>query len=101
MSSRDDLLALLRAAVAGRSGAARAALDPLVRYDERHGGDLVRTLASYLAHGGNASRCAQDLYLHRSGLLYRLGRIEDLLGVDLDEYDDRVALEVALRALDA
>lgn len=96
---RDHLQSLLDGSLAGRAEEAADALSPLLEYDRRHGGDLMRTLASYLEHGCNATRCAQTLYLHRSGLLYRLGRIEDLLNVRLDRFDDRVALEVAVLAL--
>lgn len=71
-------------------------LEPLLTYDSLHGGDLVHTLHVYLALGCNASRAAEALYLHRSGLLYRLGRIEELLGVRLDEFGSRVALELAV-----
>lgn len=100
MNSADGLRRLLREALDGQAETAREALAPLLDYDIRHGGDLVRTLSVYLEHGCNATRCAESLYLHRSGLLYRLGRIEDLLGVRLDSYDIRVALEIATMALE-
>ena len=75
---------------------AKDALAPLHAYDARHNGDLVRTLSVYLTHGCNASRAAEELYLHRSGLLYRLARIEALLGVSLASFRDRLALELAI-----
>jgi len=79
---------------------AAVALEPLIAYDRNHSGDLVRTLHIYLALGCNASRAAEALYLHRSGLLYRLGRIEDLLGVDLTSFRERVALEIAVLGIE-
>lgn len=78
---------------------ARDLLDPLLRYDETHNGDLVRTLREYLRDGCNASRTAEHLYLHRSGLLYRIRRIEDLLSARLDDFETRVALELAVLCL--
>lgn len=99
MRAQAGLRRLIRRATEGLGDEARAVLAPLYRYDESHGGDLVRTLSSYLEHGCNASRCAESLYLHRSGLLYRLGRIQDLLGIDLDSFENRVALEIALVAV--
>jgi purine catabolism regulator len=72
------------------------ALSPLEEYDREHGGDLRRTLATYLACGCNASRTAGELYLHRSGLLYRLRRIETLLGLNLDKFEVRTALSIAI-----
>jgi DNA-binding PucR family transcriptional regulator len=88
----------LRHAIESSQPFSEAALAPLIEYDRVHGGDLVRTLGIYLSSGGNASRSAEQLYLHRSGLLYRLRRIEELLGTRLDIFEDRVALELAILA---
>jgi DNA-binding PucR family transcriptional regulator len=95
-----ELDRLLANAVAAAASGAAAALEPLIAYDRNHAGDLVRTLRVYLALGCNASRTAEALYLHRSGLLYRLGRIEDLLGVDLSSFRERVALEIAVLGIE-
>lgn len=69
---------------------------PLTAYDYRHGGDLSHTLSTFMSEGYNTSRAAKRLHLHRSGLLYRLARIQELLELDLDVYEVRVALELAL-----
>lgn len=90
--------ALRRAAIDGGARYADAVLAPLHAYDTAHGGDLVRTLTVYLIMGGNVSKAAEDLFLHRSGMLYRLRRIEALCGVRLDNFEDRVTLEVAILA---
>lgn len=74
-------------------------LEPLTRYDQVHGGDLVHTLQCYFEFGGNASRTAEALFLHRNGLLYRLNRVEELLGVSLSDRDVAVALELSVRAV--
>lgn len=74
----------------------RDLLTPLVRYDSEHGGDLVKTLAHYVQQGGNATRAANSLFLHRNSLRYRLARIYALLGMDPDAPDARLALGIAL-----
>jgi purine catabolism regulator len=74
----------------------RELLGPLQRYDREHHGDLVKTLNAYLRHGGNATRTANALYLHRNSLRYRLARIQALTGLDPDDPDMRLALQVAL-----
>jgi DNA-binding PucR family transcriptional regulator len=99
MAKSNPLHDALRLAIESSQSFAEAALAPLIEYDRVHGGDLVRTLGVYLASGSNASRSAEQLYLHRSGLLYRLRRIEDLLGTRLDVFEDRVALEIVILAL--
>jgi DNA-binding PucR family transcriptional regulator len=79
-----------------RAGYYRGLLEPLRRYDAEHHGDLVSTLAAYLRHGGNATRTADALYLHRNSLRYRLARIQALTGLDPDDPDARLALQVAI-----
>jgi purine catabolism regulator len=74
----------------------RALLEPLSRYDREHHGDLVKSLESYLRHGGNSTRAAEALFLHRNSLRYRLARIRALTGLDVDDADERLALQVAL-----
>lgn len=75
-------------------------LRPLIDYDSEHCGDLVRTLRTYFICNQNASRTAETLYLHRNGLLYRLNRVEEILGSDLSCRETSLALEIAIRALD-
>jgi purine catabolism regulator len=61
------------------------------------GGVLMQTLAAYLATNGSPTDAAERLHLHRNTVLYRLGRIEDLLGVDLRDAEVRLALHLALK----
>lgn len=74
----------------------RGLLRPLQRYDNEHHGDLLATLAAYLRHGGNSTRTADALYLHRNSLRYRLARIQALTGMDPDDPDARLALQVGI-----
>jgi DNA-binding PucR family transcriptional regulator len=71
-------------------------LAPLVRYDREHHGDLVKTLDTYLRHGGNSTRTANALYIHRNSLRYRLARIQALTALDHDDPDTRLALQIGL-----
>jgi hypothetical protein len=73
-------------------------LGPLLAYDTRRKTDLVRTLAQYLDCGGNYDQTAQALVIHRSTLRYRLRRIRDLAGLDLNDVDSRLNLHLATRA---
>jgi DNA-binding PucR family transcriptional regulator len=80
----------------GKAEYYRELLKPLQRYDREHHGDLVKTLNAYLRHGGNSTHTATALYLHRNSLRYRLARIQALTGLDPDDPDTRLALQVAL-----
>jgi purine catabolism regulator len=72
-------------------------LTPLIRADAHHEDALLTTLAAYFAANGNLTGAARDLDLHRNTLMYRLRRIEELLGASLDDADLRLALHLALK----
>jgi sugar diacid utilization regulator len=69
----------------------------LLEYDTRHHSGLVVTLAQYLDSGGNIDRAAGELSVHRSTLKYRLKRIRELLGRDLNDGPTRLDLHLAAR----
>jgi sugar diacid utilization regulator len=72
-------------------------LGPLLSYDRKKNADLVMTLSHYLDCGGNYDAAAESLTIHRSTLRYRLGRIRDISGRDLQDVDDRLNLHLATR----
>jgi hypothetical protein len=69
------------------------ALMRLLREDQT----LASTLCAFLDEAGDVKRTAARLSLHRSGLYYRLSRIEQLTGLKLDRGDDRLTAHLALR----
>jgi DNA-binding PucR family transcriptional regulator len=74
-------------------------LGTLIDYDAAHSGDMVQTLGEYCESGGNYDRTAHELGIHRSTLRYRLRRIRELSGRDLNDVDARFNLHVATRAV--
>ncbi|MFF1782943.1 PucR family transcriptional regulator [Streptomyces virginiae] len=71
--------------------AARTLLAPTNR-------ELARTAEVFLDCAGQAGRAAAALGIHRQTLYYRLARVEQLTGLDLDEGEDRLLLHMALKA---
>jgi len=69
---------------------------PAARLRARADADLIRTALVWLDQGGNAARTAAALSVHRQTLYYRLERIEQLAGVDLDAGEARLGLHVGL-----
>ena len=55
------------------------------------------TVRAYLDCGANAQQTAALLHIHRTTLYWRLGRVADLLAVDLSRGDDRLKLHLALK----
>jgi purine catabolism regulator len=73
-------------------------LGPLVEYDRRTGENYLETLEAFFACHGNLSETAQRLGYHRNSLMYRIRRIQEIGGVDLDDPETRLSLQVALKA---
>ncbi len=67
-------------------------LDPLLEYDRENNASLVATLRGYLMCNGNITRTAQDIFVHRNTLLYRLNQIRDLTGWELEDARTRMNL---------
>lgn len=72
------------------------ALKPILEYDQKRGAGLLHTLEVYLEHGGSLKQTAARCHLHINGLKYRLRRIAELGGVDLENPRTRLSLQVAL-----
>ncbi len=54
-------------------------------YDIVHGTNNTEVLRRYLQNGGNASKTAKELGMHRNTLTYRLDRIQEITGCDLSD----------------
>ncbi len=76
----------------------RDVLGPLEVSDMSRRSEFVRTLDAFLRAGGNHMRAARDLNVHRNTLIYRLERIQELLGdADLEDPEMRLNLQLALK----
>jgi purine catabolism regulator len=69
-------------------------LGRLAEYES--GEELLRTLQAYFDHNGNLTQTADALYIHRNSLIYRMDRIADITGLDLDNPETRLAIQLAL-----
>ncbi len=59
---------------------------------------LAETLLSWLRHRGERQRIADELHVHPQTVAYRVGQLRDLFGETLNDPDQRLAIELALRA---
>jgi purine catabolism regulator len=76
----------------------RDVLGPLENSDAARRSEFVRTLDAFLRAGGNHMRAARDLNVHRNTLIYRLERIQELLGgANLEDPENRLNLQLALK----
>lgn len=84
----------------GRDLVARIAerrLDPLDSLTPGSRARMEETALAYLRHRGNAVAMAASLHLHPQTVRYRLQRLRELLGDQLEDPDARFELELALR----
>ena len=60
------------------------------------GQELLQTLEVYFANNGSLTQAADALYIHRNTLIYRLDRVAEIGGFNLDNPETRLAVELAL-----
>jgi len=75
-------------------------LGPLLQRDAATGSRLVQALRHYCEHGGNKSAAAAAAHTSRTAYYQQLARIEQVLGVRLEDPESMLSLYVALLALD-
>jgi hypothetical protein len=95
----DNLAALLlyeSRDLAGRIAARRLA--PLVELTPKARARMRETALAHLRHDGNAVAMAAEMHVHPQTARYRIARLRELLGDQLDEPDARFELQLALRA---
>ena len=73
-------------------------LGKLQEYDEQNSSDLVKSLSCFLEANGHWGDAAEKLYVHRHTLRYRMKRVEEITGRDLDQSQDRMEFWLALKA---
>ncbi|QMS77107.1 sugar diacid recognition domain-containing protein [Aeromonas veronii] len=72
----------------------RTPLQKLAREDGK--GALQKTLRHYFLQDCDLHRCAEALFIHPNTLRYRLGRIEQITGLNFNKLDDKFLLYLGL-----
>lgn len=70
-------------------------LGKLLQADELNDGKLSETLENYLNCSCNAKKTAEEMFLHRNTLNYRLKKIREILDCDLEKLDTCLELKLA------
>ncbi|WP_409464994.1 PucR family transcriptional regulator [Amycolatopsis sp. GA6-003] len=93
------LIAELTDLAAEHPGLLGGSLDVLRRDPSPRGAEYLNTLRCWFDAGGDATRAAAALRIHRNTFRYRLQRIEELCAVDLDDPVQRFTIELQTRLL--
>jgi sugar diacid utilization regulator len=72
----------------------------LRRTDEERHSNNFEVLRSYLYNERRAAEAATALHMHRNNVVYRIDRIERMLGIDLEDWQTRKNLLIAFFAMD-
>ncbi|MCR5143915.1 MAG: helix-turn-helix domain-containing protein [Lachnospiraceae bacterium] len=70
-------------------------LKPILDYDREHNSDLLATLRSYLYNDGSIKAVADEMYIHKNTIVYRMNKIKELIGNDLSDGQERLAYYLA------
>ena len=68
--------------------------------DRKKGSDLYQTLKCYLNNQCNATKTSDQLFIHRTTLIYRIKTISELTGINLENPDTYLHLLLSCRILE-
>nr|WP_295971373.1 helix-turn-helix domain-containing protein [uncultured Bacillus sp.] len=69
----------------------------LLEHDNENDADLLETLQVYLAENGNLKSAADKLFIHINTLRNRIKKIETILHIDLQNFEDLLHLIISLK----
>ena len=72
----------------------------LLDHDQKKGTQYFTTLRTFLRSERDIPRTSKAMAIHRSTLVYRLKHIQDVTGIDLDDPDQRLYLQISLKLLE-
>lgn len=78
-----------------------ATIKPLVEYDKANNSELVKTIKYYFQCNGNMKKMSEKMFMHYNTIIYRLQKIKDITGMDIEDYNSRLNLEIALMIMDS
>jgi len=72
-------------------------LQTLSEYEKRHNISCLRILHTYLQCERRATETCSRLHMHRNTVLYHISRIEEILGISLDDPEIRLKLMLGFK----
>ena len=70
-------------------------LSPLIAYDIQHVSNYVQTLEFFLKYDGSIQAVAEELFIHRNTVQYRMNNIRQLLGSSLTSEQEKLPYRIA------
>ena len=58
--------------------------------------EMIHTIEKFFENSLNLSETARQLYIHRNSLIYRLDKVQRIIGLDLRAFDDAVTFKMMM-----
>ena len=68
----------------------------LKQYDKLNQTNLFSLLCQYFSHDGRIQDLAEENFVHRNTIHYQLAKVEKIMGIRLENWDDRVKIHLSL-----
>lgn len=72
---------------------------PLYEQDQESNTNYIETLDIFIRCKFNMTQAAAELFLHRNSLAYRINKIKDLLGINVEQQQDMFRIQLSIFAL--
>lgn len=72
-------------------------IGPIIEYDKMNNSEYLMVLSTYLKNSGRVNDTAEELFVHRNTINYKLNKIEELVGMNLSEFDEREMLSIGVK----
>lgn len=74
-------------------------LGKVVTYDSQNNTELMKTIISYFKNDCNLRRTAEELFIHKNSVIYRIKKIEELTGLTMGDPEKRFNLQLSLKLI--
>lgn len=71
----------------------------ITTYDSQNDSDLLNTAICYFKNDCNLRRTAEDLFIHKNSVIYRIKKIEEITGLSMGDPEKRFNLQLGLKLL--
>ena len=75
------------------------AIQKLQKYDEEHDSSFLKTLEIHLDCGKKTTETSERLHMHRNTVLYHIEKIEQILGISLNDPETSIKLYLGIKTL--
>lgn len=72
----------------------------IANYDQEKKSSFIKTLDEYLTHIDDPNTAAKHLYIHRNTLFYRINKMQNLFGINLNDGLERLHIHLSIKFLE-